>query len=136
MSTGVVYYVANHDCSLVKIGYSSNLAQRLTSLASAHGEVALLACESGSLALEHDRHRTFAANHFEGEWFIPADDLLRFVRALPSMVDSSRAEPPLTLRISPQAETLRTALAVKLGVNKSAVIEMAIRQMAAREKVK
>lgn len=48
----------------------------------------------------------------------------------------TRTQTPISIRISPQAETLRAALAVKLGVNKSAVIEMAIRQMAAREKVK
>ena len=48
----------------------------------------------------------------------------------------TRTQTPISIRISPQAETLRAKLAAKLGVNKSAVIEMAIRQMAAREKVK
>lgn len=48
----------------------------------------------------------------------------------------TRTQTPISIRISPQAEALRAALAAKLGVNKSAVIEMAIRQMAAREKVK
>ena len=48
----------------------------------------------------------------------------------------TRTQTPISIRISPQAEALRAALSVKLGVNKSAVIEMAIRQMAAREKVK
>jgi hypothetical protein len=47
----------------------------------------------------------------------------------------TRTQTPISIRISPQAETLRAALAVKLGVNKSAVIEMAIRQMARRENV-
>lgn len=48
----------------------------------------------------------------------------------------TRTQTPISIRISPQAEALRAALAAKLGVNKSAVVEMAIRQMAAREKVK
>jgi predicted transcriptional regulator len=47
----------------------------------------------------------------------------------------TRTQTPISIRISPQAEGLRAALAAKLGVNKSAVIEMAIRRMAAREKV-
>jgi len=47
----------------------------------------------------------------------------------------TRTQTPISIRISPQAEALRATLAAKLGVNKSAVIEMAIRQMAAREKV-
>ena len=42
---------------------------------------------------------------------------------------------PISIRLSPHAEALRIALAAKLGVNKSAVIEMAIRRMAAGEKV-
>lgn len=47
----------------------------------------------------------------------------------------TRVQTPTSIRLSPHAEALRIALAAKLGVNKSAVIEMAIRQMAAREKV-
>ena len=45
----------------------------------------------------------------------------------------TRTQTPISIRISPQAETLRAALAVKLGVNKSAVIEMAISPKTPRE---
>lgn len=56
--------------------------------------------------------------------------------AMDATTPMTRTQTPISIRISPQAEALRAALSVKLGVNKSAVIEMAIRQMAAREKVK
>lgn len=48
----------------------------------------------------------------------------------------TRTKPPTSIRLSPLAEALRIKLAAKLGMNKSTVIEVAIRQMAAREKVK
>lgn len=42
----------------------------------------------------------------------------------------------LSIRLSPEARRLRAALSQKLGVNLSAVVELAIRQMAKREGVK
>jgi len=41
-----------------------------------------------------------------------------------------------SIRLTAEAQRLRAALAEKLGVSQSAVIELAIRQMAEREGVK
>lgn len=42
---------------------------------------------------------------------------------------------PTAFRLSEKAKSLLGALAEKLGVNQTSVVEMAIRQMAEREKV-
>ncbi len=42
---------------------------------------------------------------------------------------------PTAFRLSEKARALLAALAEKLGVNQTAVVEMAIRQMAERERV-
>lgn len=47
-----------------------------------------------------------------------------------------RTKRPTSIRLSDDAELLRVALAAQLGVNKSAVVEMAIREMAERRGVK
>lgn len=88
----VVYYAANANGSQVKIGFTSNLTQRLNSLKSLYGEVSLLAWEPGSKDVELRRHITFYGGHIHGEWFSPSDDLLAHVRALPSATGLSAEE--------------------------------------------
>ena len=82
----VVYYCARNG--LIKIGTSAHAYTR------AHGLGArLLATEPGDAAVEHARHRKFAAwnaadeasrrgYHNSGEWFHPAPNLLAHIKTL------------------------------------------------------
>jgi hypothetical protein len=82
----VVYYCGRGD--LIKIGTSNSVHTRVHQL-----RARLLATEPGGFAVEHDRHRQFAA--FEaaraaarqgfpnvGEWFHSAPELLAHIKTL------------------------------------------------------
>lgn len=96
-----VYYVANADCSEIKIGYSSNLDKRLYDLESAHGEIALLGWEPGSKDIERARHTAFNNSRLHGEWFAASDELIAFVRSLPTKVLPKEGVGYLTIRNLP-----------------------------------
>ncbi|GAB2646229.1 hypothetical protein GCM10027169_12990 [Gordonia jinhuaensis] len=72
----VVYYIRFGN--RIKIGYSTNLAQRLRVIP--HDEV--LATEHGGAALERIRHTQFAAERVNGEWFKPSPRLIKHINAL------------------------------------------------------
>lgn len=75
-ANSVVYYVRFSD--RIKIGFSRNLGQRLTSIP--HDE--LLTVEPGARAVEARRHRQFAEHRIIGEWFASAPALLEHVESL------------------------------------------------------
>lgn len=81
--TAQVYYV-RLDADRIKIGFSSKLRARLSALR-VHPS-ALLACEPGGRALEHERHVQFAAYRMgRSEDFEPVPALLEWI-------DTVRAE--------------------------------------------
>lgn len=66
-----VYFIARTDePSLVKIGKTDDLDERLTSIAgSFEGGIDLLATVAGDKPVETFLHMLFLAEHVEGEWF-------------------------------------------------------------------
>lgn len=75
---GHVYYVALGG--LIKIGYSSDLAQRLGTYPPARK---LLATEPGTLTLEKQRHLQFGRLLAAGrEWFRPEPELMDHIKTL------------------------------------------------------
>lgn len=65
----VVYYMRMSD--LVKIGVSTRIGQRMTSI----GAQGVMAVEAGTYGLELQRHEQFAHLHDHGEWFRMAPEL-------------------------------------------------------------
>lgn len=74
--SGVVYYIRFGD--RVKIGYTTNLRQRLHNLP--HDEV--LATEIGTMADERARHRMFADLRVTGEWFRYEEPLISHIAGM------------------------------------------------------
>ena len=72
----VVYYMRFGD--RVKIGYSSNLARRLTAIPNDE----LLATEPGTRAVEAARHRQFRELRLTGEWFDHVEPLVGHIEGL------------------------------------------------------
>lgn len=73
---GIVYYIRFAD--RVKIGYTTNLRQRLHNLP--HDEV--LATEPGTLQDERARHVAFADLRVTGEWFRYEEPLVSHIAGL------------------------------------------------------
>lgn len=74
-----VYFLRHGN--LIKIGYSSHLAQRVAAIMSAvPGEVAFLGHMPGERDLEAHLHERFSAVRFSGEWFFETPDILEFAR--------------------------------------------------------
>ena len=74
--TGTVYYIRFSD--RVKIGYTTNLRQRLNGLP--HDEV--LATEPGTIQDERARHAAFADLRVTGEWFRYEEPLVSHIAGL------------------------------------------------------
>lgn len=84
-----VYYV--HRAGHIKIGYTTNLAKRMTALARGGdkrpecvgiGPVELLHHHTGGPTSERQLHEKFASLHAAGEWFRAAPELLAHIDRL------------------------------------------------------
>lgn len=74
-----IYFVQHND--LVKIGFSSNLPQRIAAImTSVPGGVTFLGHMPGDRDLEAHLHGRFADSRFSGEWFAITPDLLTLIR--------------------------------------------------------
>lgn len=79
----VVYFVQCGIDGPIKIGTTTNLSARLSSLRTSqpHG-LAVLAIADGGRELEKAYHKQFAAHRTVGEWFNPHSDILCEVNRL------------------------------------------------------
>lgn len=73
-----VYYVQRTD-GLIKIGYTSQLRNRMSALRAEFGPLTQLAVHAGGYKAEQSMHRKFAAHRVRGEWFRPSADLLAHI---------------------------------------------------------
>lgn len=77
-----VYFIAGEDTP-IKIGFSNQPHERLAILQTAHWcRLSIVAKVEGSLAVEADYHRRFAAHRLHGEWFAPHPDILAEIERL------------------------------------------------------
>ena len=77
----MIYFIQAPN-SLVKIGYSGNVPQRLSQLRAEHGQITLLAVIPDA----HDDgvfHAQFRDCWVSGEWFLPSPELTAFIASLP-----------------------------------------------------
>jgi hypothetical protein len=62
----------------MKIGRTNNVMKRLPNLQTgASGELIIMALEPGNAAIEQERHRQFAEERRQGEWFVCSPELCR-----------------------------------------------------------
>ncbi len=83
--TGAHLYFIESAFGPIKIGVSSDPAQRLKGLQTSHPvKLSLLAVVHGAGPLEGEYHRKFDEHRLEGEWFSPAPDILAEIARLNS----------------------------------------------------
>jgi hypothetical protein len=84
ISQSVVYIVGPPGCRKVKIGYASDFATRLTSLQIASPEKLIVrALIPGTIDLERDLHKRFAADRIRGEWFRHSKEIAALIAEYP-----------------------------------------------------
>lgn len=72
-----VYVVTYHGCDRAKIGHTTNIVARLTSLETgAPYPLELLAFIPGPVEIEKDAHRRFSKHHARREWFDKSQEFL------------------------------------------------------------
>ncbi len=79
-ASGVVYFVRERRSMAIKIGYTANLKERLSTLSSCKlDQLELVASIPGSFAVEKAVQRHFAAFRIRGEWFEPCPELVNLI---------------------------------------------------------
>ena len=76
------YLAFSETLQLVKVGFSTNVRQRLASIPSDRrdaGKMALIGWAHGGPALEAELHDRFAVAHERGEWFHPHPSMADFI---------------------------------------------------------
>lgn len=96
-ATGYIYVIKSGY--FVKVGHSNNPRERLETIATASPETCeLIFCLRGSVTLERQLHREFAASHYRGEWFFYCGRLRRFIE---EFRQSTTYDPLLSLPLVP-----------------------------------
>lgn len=90
---GIIYFITAGEGRPIKIGFSTNVQQRLESLQTGnHEQLVLLAEITGSKRDEILIHRAFASDRVRGEWFARSTTLELLISATKSWRTSYRSE--------------------------------------------
>lgn len=75
-----VYFIRSEQADMIKIGYTTDIAQRLNNLQTASPfSLKLLISVPGTLEDERNLHKLFDSCRGHGEWFAPHPELLEFI---------------------------------------------------------
>lgn len=78
-----VYFIANNDRSMIKIGRSTNIGKRLSALQSGSPtSLQILASAPGTSCDERALHAKFIAHHRHGEWFCGHSEILELISTI------------------------------------------------------
>ena len=79
----LVYFIKSKHTGLIKIGYASDVFERIKQLSSGNTDrLLLLKTIKGGKKKESELHKLFDRYRKEGEWFYPSDELLGFIDSL------------------------------------------------------
>jgi hypothetical protein len=76
-----VYFARRRLDGLVKIGYSTDVSDRLRHIAIGGGPLDLVYSEPGGLSRERELHEMFASDRVHGEWFTESDAMKEYLCA-------------------------------------------------------
>lgn len=83
---GIIYLVKNSETGLHKIGITTNIKARVSSLKSQYSATVMLVhfrLIDGAGSLEHSLHRRFIGKHSFGEWFdLRDEDIVSAISAI------------------------------------------------------
>jgi len=132
-----VYFIQAECGGPIKIGATSHLKERLSSLSrqSSGQKLRVLGTMKGHIPEERQVHRRFSHLRGWGEWFEPADDLLSFIDEHATPWDGKAEAPALPIKIwmDPHVLTACQCVANLRGLTVGEYISEAIRDIAHRE---
>lgn len=79
--TGFIYFVQGENGGPIKIGYATDVADRIISLQTGYPDnLKLLLAFPGNHQYEKQLHKQFSKFQLRGEWFKPEDELLKQIK--------------------------------------------------------
>lgn len=78
----------------IKIGFATNVQNRMAAYSCGPFPVQQLGSWRGTLQDERAVHKQFANHRLTGEWFYPAEELLLLVQVKTGIVDTGKRRPP------------------------------------------
>lgn len=109
----VIYYVLRAD-GLIKIGTTTNLANRLTALRSEHGKLDVLLTHCGDHKRERMMHAKFRELRVTGEWFRPHSLFFEFMIGVRRKRANSSTRLPGTVPVAALVQVAATLARVGL----------------------
>jgi hypothetical protein len=76
----MVYFLQRDIDGFIKIGTTTNITDRITSIQTGAGPCVLLGRILGGPITEARLHQKFADSRQHGEWFLPTDDLMDVIK--------------------------------------------------------
>ena len=87
---GVIYFLEAEGVSVIKIGFTENMQNRVSKLQlTSPVKLTLLKTVKGTLGTEQTLLRVFQKHRLHGEWFDADENLREFIRLLPEGKDFS-----------------------------------------------
>lgn len=78
-----VYFIKSKQTNLIKIGYATNVFERIKQLSSGNTDRLILLKEiKGGRKKEAELHKKFSNHRKGGEWFYPDQEILDFIDAI------------------------------------------------------
>lgn len=88
-----VYFVQCQKTGWIKIGTSKSVVSRVLGLRSGRLPVIVLGLVHGDTTTEREIHRQFRNDRHFGEWFLPSEQLLEFIKDSTIRFDSTLFQP-------------------------------------------
>lgn len=113
----MIYFIQGAEGTPIKIGFSSDVRERLAALQTAHHcKLRILGGISGSQAVEAALHRRFARYRVEGEWFLACEEILSFIADACDVAFDGTEESPLKARDGAKENRIASQLTLSLGL--------------------
>jgi Meiotically up-regulated gene 113 len=88
LAMGAIYFIRSDGKGPVKIGFSTDYANRLATLqTSNHRKLEIVGILEGTHADEKKLHHRFYAHHIKGKWFRVSGSLKAFMATLPKLIE-------------------------------------------------
>lgn len=123
---GYIYFILDQSANAIKIGFSTNVQERLSTLRTASAtSLILLGSMPGTMAQELRLHQQFQDSRLEREWFRVTTELWQFIGTHANPTEAYQGYMPMSIQRNqpiPSQSELKTETTLKNDIHHGASI--------------